>query len=87
MVLKKIMWEGAVETKRLEDGRYLQKCSRCDYWWKSYIKTPKICPQCHSPYWNKERVLNIKEERRAKIRPRSPQFSPTHPPEKVMSNE
>ena len=40
------------------------QCERCEHIWvpRSYIKEPKVCPKCKSPYWNvprqKERNKN-----------------------------
>ena len=32
-------------------------CTRCHHKWiPRSIKNPKVCPNCNSPYWNKERV-------------------------------
>lgn len=37
------------------------KCNRCDHEWiQRGTNLPKVCPQCKSPYWNKERVKQIK---------------------------
>jgi ribosomal protein L37AE/L43A len=34
-----------------------RKCKRCDYTWVPRKKQkPVQCPECKSPYWNKERV-------------------------------
>jgi RNA polymerase subunit RPABC4/transcription elongation factor Spt4 len=30
-------------------------CKRCGYVWNSHVKAPKCCPNCKSPYWNKDR--------------------------------
>lgn len=78
MILKKIEKEEA----EVEEERDEVMCLRCGYTWKPFVVLPKRCAQCGSYSWNKERVRNIKEERRAKYRPRPSQFSPTHPPKK-----
>ena len=32
------------------------KCKRCGHkWFRRKIKLPLVCPNCKSPYWNKER--------------------------------
>ncbi len=34
----------------------MNKCTRCNHEWKQRLKqTPKHCPKCNSPYWNKEK--------------------------------
>lgn len=30
-------------------------CKRCGYKWVKRIEKPVVCPQCRSPYWNRER--------------------------------
>jgi predicted Zn-ribbon and HTH transcriptional regulator len=38
-----------------------EKCNRCGYEWKPQSEsTPVKCPDCGSPYWNKERKYKIK---------------------------
>jgi len=33
------------------------KCTRCGYAWvQRKLTSPKRCPACNSPYWDKERV-------------------------------
>ncbi len=35
-------------------------CNRCHYVWSpATLKTPKSCPGCKSPLWNKERVRRV----------------------------
>ena len=47
-------------------------CLRCLYdWWPRLETAPKYCPQCNSPYWNKERMKDrpvdaLQGERRGK---------------------
>lgn len=37
------------------DGRF--RCKRCEYRWRPRVTTtPKKCPSCGSPYWNKKRT-------------------------------
>lgn len=67
MVLEKVNEEREEERKEVI-------CLRCGYTWIPYVKSPKLCAKCKSPLWNKERVRNIKTERRAKYRPRSSQI-------------
>lgn len=32
------------------------RCRRCDWTWiPRKEKKPVVCPNCHSPYWDKER--------------------------------
>jgi ribosomal protein L37E len=38
--------------------RLQRTCNRCGYTWISYTKKPKTCPECRSPYWNKERKMS-----------------------------
>ena len=40
-----------------------RSCNRCGYEWEGRLqRTPKTCPQCRSPYWNKVRIINNKPE-------------------------
>ena len=33
------------------------KCKRCGHaWTQRTLEKPRICPECKSPYWDKERV-------------------------------
>lgn len=78
MVFKKLRKEEVEEEIREE-----QTCLRCGWTWIPFVNTPKNCPQCKSTGWNKKRIRNIREERRAKDRSRSSSlFSPTHPSQK-----
>lgn len=38
----------------------IRKCYRCGHEWapRRYIKDPRQCPKCHSPYWNRLRAIN-----------------------------
>lgn len=39
-------------------------CLRCEKTWAPRInKLPKYCPKCKSPYWNKSRRGEIKDEK------------------------
>jgi len=41
---------------------YLE-CKRCGHKWiPRNPKTPKVCPGCNSPYWNKDRGWYQKEK-------------------------
>ena len=31
------------------------KCSRCNHGWNPRKMEVRVCPRCHSPYWDKER--------------------------------
>jgi len=31
------------------------KCKRCDYEWNPRKTEVRVCPNCHSPYWDKEK--------------------------------
>ncbi len=34
------------------------KCNRCEHeWMPRKEECPRWCPECHSPYWNKERRI------------------------------
>ena len=37
------------------------KCKRCEHEWVKRTKTPVCCPRCKSPYWNKDKLLKIKQ--------------------------
>lgn len=28
-------------------------CKRCGHKWVPRISSPAVCPNCHSPYWNR----------------------------------
>lgn len=33
------------------------RCTRCGHVWRpKYTRVPKYCPECNSPYWNKEKM-------------------------------
>lgn len=32
------------------------KCLRCGYEWTPFVRKPKRCPSCKSPYWNQPKV-------------------------------
>lgn len=35
------------------------RCTRCGYeWFPRGRGMPRVCSKCHSPYWNKERMLS-----------------------------
>ena len=42
------------------------KCKRCGYKWMSKkrnpLSSPKVCPKCNSPYWNKPKQNEIKNK-------------------------
>jgi len=36
-------------------------CTRCTHsWTPRRTQSPKVCPECKSPYWNKKRRIEIK---------------------------
>ena len=37
-------------------------CKRCGYQWNPRKPEVIACPQCKSPYWNKEYTYNMKKE-------------------------
>ena len=42
---------------RVENSIPAWLCLRCDHLWPKREETPPVkCPQCHSPYWNRERT-------------------------------
>ncbi len=46
-----------------EDSDHSLKCQRCEYIWQPRkAGTPRRCPRCKSPYWNRARVRNIKRD-------------------------
>jgi predicted Zn-ribbon and HTH transcriptional regulator len=40
------------------------KCQRCEHEWIARIDSPKVCPNCRSPYWNTPRrqVKSLKKK-------------------------
>ena len=36
------------------------KCKRCGHKWRPRQKDIRVCPKCHSAYWNKEKRENAK---------------------------
>ena len=40
----------------------MAKCGRCGHEWLRRIASPVHCPKCKSPYWNKPRVREKKQE-------------------------
>ena len=41
-------------------------CKRCGHKWVPRISSPAVCPNCHSPYWN--RPLTVKKGAKRKKR-------------------
>ncbi len=43
---------------------HTEKCNRCGHEWatKSKTITPKQCPKCRSPYWNKPRIRKFQNK-------------------------
>jgi len=42
-------------------------CLRCNKsWWPRKPENPRVCPKCHSPYWDKERRDNNEEKKSKK---------------------
>jgi rubrerythrin len=39
-------------------------CKRCGHKWVPRISSPAVCPNCHSPYWNKSPVTKRGDRRR-----------------------
>lgn len=40
------------------------KCLRCGWaWYRRSPDEPRVCPKCHSPYWNKERVRGTEKKK------------------------
>ena len=38
-------------------------CNRCLHEWATRREQdPKVCPKCHNPYWDKERVRPIRKQ-------------------------
>lgn len=36
-------------------------CNRCKHsWWQRTPESPRSCPKCKSPYWNKARIRTTK---------------------------
>jgi len=46
--------------------RKIETCSRCSYFWIPKVKHPVMCPNCKTPYFNRKRVRNVSEDRKAK---------------------
>lgn len=39
------------------------ECLRCGHeWMPRKKKTPKMCPKCNSPYWNRRRQKEVKKD-------------------------
>jgi Zn finger protein HypA/HybF involved in hydrogenase expression len=38
------------------------KCERCDYEWNPRRKEVRVCPKCHSPYWDRKRKNSISKK-------------------------
>jgi len=39
-------------------------CKRCGHKWIPRIPSPAVCPNCHSPYWNKSLTAKRGDKRR-----------------------
>ena len=55
-----MMKSGTIEIEEMEEemsrGRTeirILECERCKHKWVPRMKKPAVCPNCHSPYWNK----------------------------------
>lgn len=46
-----------LETMTREEIR--AKCGRCGHDWTPKVKAPKVCANCRSPYWNRERTRPV----------------------------
>lgn len=39
------------------------RCERCSHEWAPRNEEqPRVCPKCHSPYWDKERIRDLKRK-------------------------
>jgi len=36
-------------------------CERCGHKWETRLRDPRVCPHCHSPYWNRPRTREVKK--------------------------
>jgi len=50
-IIKIIKYNNSMEIKLA----YVQ-CNRCNHKWVARKTVIAVCPKCHSPYWNRERV-------------------------------
>lgn len=53
----KLPKEGIDKLRKMNEERVTSlSCTRCNHkWLPRSNKKPKVCPNCNSPYWNKER--------------------------------
>lgn len=67
-----LFWEGRQTMARIPITVMGYRCERCNHEWvPNGEKEPRVCPKCHSPYWNtpKKAVSMLTyEEFRDKIR-------------------
>lgn len=59
--------------KQSKEGKKMSieklNCKRCLYSWYPKSETlPKVCPNCCSPYYNRDRVKDIPVEKQAKVK-------------------
>jgi len=40
------------------------KCLRCGHEWVPRQSVIRVCPKCHSPYWDKPRVRKKRKRRK-----------------------
>jgi Zn finger protein HypA/HybF involved in hydrogenase expression len=38
------------------------RCKRCKHIWHPRKGEVMVCPKCHSPYWDKDRLVNIDDK-------------------------
>lgn len=45
------------------------KCLRCEHeWFPNRVEKPRLCPACHSPYWDIERRLKTRKAARSRAK-------------------
>lgn len=50
--------------KKVELNVMGYRCERCGHEWQPRNEEePRVCPKCKSPYWDRERVRNLKKKK------------------------
>lgn len=48
--------DGSRVCPRCGEWASVYRCIRCGHIWTPMKESPRVCPKCRTPYWNRERV-------------------------------
>jgi len=52
-----------VGRKKIVVEMWQLSCERCGHVWDTRLRDPRVCPKCHSPYWNRPRTRQFKKRK------------------------